>query len=201
MDLDSLPHVAGMDTGLTSSGVATAGLVMRAHALGQKGVTLLPLAERTDAIIRLGAQVVDLALLRPDEGGLKPSRYPDLVVIEAPDVSRSYGGLVERVQLIHEIQRTLLELGIPWATVTSAALKGYATGNGGVDPKKKRVIAAVEQLWPEYGEVNDDKADGAVLAAMGLDWLTGVRRVPDEQAAKWLRHKSGQWPADVRWTA
>ena len=185
------PHVVGLDTGLTCTGLATAGRTTRTAKIGQKGVTILPLAERTRAIIRLGANIVDQCC--------EPTCRPDLVVMEAPETSRAFGGLIERIQLYHEIARSLLDMRIPFAIVPSAILKGYATGNGGVDPKKKRVMAAVAELWPEYGKVkvNDDESDAIVLAAMGLDWLTGQRRVPAEQCAKWLHHKSNQWPAGV----
>lgn len=198
------PHVVGLDTGLTCTGLATAGCVMRTAKIGQIGVTKLPLAQRTKAIVDLGGAVIRQCYLSASEAPDVSDwwRKPDLVVMEAPDVSRGYGGLVERIQLYHEIARTLADLGVPYATVPSPVLKGYATGNGGVDPKKARVKAAVAKLWPEYGalgEINDDQADGGVLAGMGLDWLTGQRRVPEAQSTKWLHHKSNQWASDVRW--
>lgn len=193
-------HVVGLDTGLTCTGLATAGRVMRTARIGQKGVTLLPLRLRTKAIVDIGANVVNRCHLTRDEAPdvIHWQRRPDLVVMEAPDTSSAFGGLVERIQLYHEIARSLLALCIPFAIVPSAILKGYATGNGGVDPKKKRVMTAVAELWPEYGKVNDDESDAIVLAAMGHDWLTGQRRVPDAQALGWLNRTSVQWPTDVR---
>lgn len=198
------PHVVGLDTGLACTGLATAGRTMRTAKIGQAGVTKLPLAQRTEAIVDLGAAIIRQCYLSASEAPDMSDwcREPDLVVMEAPDVSRRYGGLVERVQLYHEICRSLADRGVPYAIVPSPVLKGYATGNGGVDKKKARVKAAVAELWPEYGklgEINDDQADGGVLAGMGLDWLTGQRRVPEAQSVKWLHHKSNQWPLDVRW--
>lgn len=192
------PHVAGLDTGLTCTGLATAGRTARTAKIGQKGVTILPLHLRTKAIVDIGANVVNQCYLSRDEAPDVPDRWrrPDLVVMEAPETSRAFGGLIERIQLYHEIARSLLALCVPFAIVPSAVLKGYATGNGGVDPKKKRVMAAVAELWPEYGKVNDDESDAIVLAAMGLDWLTGQRQVPDVQAA-WLHRTSIQWPTRI----
>lgn len=197
------PHVVGLDTGLVCTGLATAGRTMRTAKIGQAGVTKLPLGQRTKAIVGLGAAIVNQCYLSSDEmpDVLDPWRRPDLVVMEAPDVSNSFGGLVERIQLYHEIARRLVEIQVPFATVPSPILKGYATGNGGVDRGKKRVMAAVMETWPEYGKVNDDQADGGVLAAMGLDWLTGQRRVPDTQALDWLHRPSIQWPTGVRWVS
>jgi hypothetical protein len=186
---------------LTCTGLATAGLTARTARIGRKGVTLLPLAARTWVIVNLGSEIVRRCHLF-DDGVLNPSSEgckPDLVMMEAPETSRAFGGLIERIQLYHEIARSLVDLGIPFATVPSAILKGYATGNGGVDPRKKRVMAAVAELWPEYGKVNDDESDAIALAAMGLDWLTGQRRVPDAQSADWLYRPSIQWSTDVRW--
>lgn len=199
------PHVVGLDLSLTSTGIATAGRVTRTARVGQDGVTRLPLADRTRAICDLGRLICFHAHLLPEEAGAGAhfDEYrPDLVMIEAPDVSRSSGGLVERIQLYHEVVRLLVLNQILFGTVTSPVLKGYATGNGGMDKGKKRVLAAVAEQWPEYGKVNNDEADAIVLAAMGRDWLTGQRRVPDGQSASWLHRPSTQWPTGVTpWVA
>jgi hypothetical protein len=194
-----LPHVVGKDLGLTCTGLATAGRVMRTAKIGMKGLTLLPLAGRVVEIVWLGHQIAEASLLTTEELHVTGALYrrPDLVMLEAPDVSRGYGGLVERIQLYHETLRRLIDIDVPFATVPSPVLKGYSTGNGGVDKKKRRVMAAVAELWPEYGKVNDDESDAIVLAAMGLDRLAGIRRVPDAQAEKWLNHGSIQWPASL----
>jgi hypothetical protein len=196
----TLPHVVGIDVGLTCTGVATAGRVMRSARIGQKGVTLLPLAERIEAIMSLGSAILDEAYLKPEEVPARTPaawRRPWLVVMEAPDTSNAFGGLTERIQLYHEVARALIDRRIPLAILPSAILKGYASNNGGVDRQKRRVMAAVRGTWPEYGNVNDDEADAAVLAAMGLDKLTGQRRVPDGQAADWLNRHSVQWPSEI----
>ncbi len=196
------PHVAGLDLGLTSSGLATAGRYARTTRIGQKGITLLPLRERVEAIKALGRSIVARIHLTDMEapGGASFDEYrPDLVLIEAPDTSSRYGGLVERIQLYHEVARLLVDNRIPFGIVPSPILKGYATGNGGVDKGKKRVMAAVHELWPEYGEVNDDEADAIVLAAMAKDRLTGLRRVSAAQSLGWLGRPSIQWPTDTKW--
>jgi hypothetical protein len=203
MHLERQPHIVGEDLGLTCAGIATAGLVKRTAKIGKPGITKLPLADRVDEIMWLGHQIAETSLLTTDEMRATgaPYRRPDLVVIEAPDVSRGYGGLVERIQLYHDVVSRLAQVRIPFAIVPSPVLKGYATGNGGIDKKKARVMAAVAELWPEYGKVNDDESDAIVLAAMGLDLLTGQRRVPDKQALAWLNRSSVQWPTDLRWVA
>lgn len=196
------PHVVGLDTGLTCTGLATAGRTVRTARIGQKGVTLLPLHLRTKAIVDIGANITNQCYLSHEEAPDVPNRWrrPDLVVMEAPETSRAFGGLIERIQLYHEIARALVGARIPFAIVPSAVLKGYGTGNGGVDQGKRRVMAAVAELWPEYGKVNDDESDAIVLAAMGLDWLTGQRRVSDVRALDWLYRPSIQWPAEIpRW--
>jgi hypothetical protein len=203
-----MPHVVGIDTGLTCTGAATAGRTVRTTRIGQVGVTKLPLMERVGTVISLGAAVLDWAYLNwvhltPEDEVMAPVgwRRPDLVMMEAPDTSNAFGGLVERIQLFHETARALVKVRVPLAVVPPAVLKGYATGNGGHQGGKKRIIAAVNELWPEYGKVNDDEADGAVLAAMGMDKLTGLRRVPAAQSAEWmdLPRKNGHPP--VRWPA
>ncbi len=199
---ETLPHVVGLDTGLTCTGGATAGRVVRTVRIGQAGVTKLPLMDRVETITDLGRAVLDWMYLTPEES---PPRYPkawrrpDLVMMEAPDTSSAFGGLVERIQLYHEIARALVEMRVPLAIVPSAVLKGYATGNGGHQGGKKRIIAAVNELWPEYGKVNDDEADAAVLAAMGLDKLTGQRRVSPERSAEWMDLPRPNGRPPVQW--
>lgn len=194
------PHVVGIDIGLTCTGVATAGRVMRTTRIGKQGVTLLPLPTRVEAIMDLGAAILHHTYLSPDEAPPRTPvawRRPWLVVMEAPDTSNAFGGLTERIQLYHEVTRALVDRHVPLAILPPAILKGYATGNGGVDRGKKRVMAAVREAWPEYGKVNDDEADAAVLAAMGLDKLTGQRRVSDAQSDAWLNRPSVQWPTHI----
>lgn len=189
--MHQLPHVVGLDLSLTRTGIATAGADTRHAHVGQDGITTLPLHKRTDAIVWLGEQI-ELEWLWGGE-------WPDLVMIEAPDVSRGYGGLVERVSLYHEVCSRLIKHEIPFGTVPSPVLKGYATGNGGHAGGKKRIIDAVKEVWPEYGtEIKSDEADAIILANMGLHRLVGRGRVDGERETKWLLHASNLWPSELR---
>lgn len=201
------PYVAGVDTSLTSTGVVLMGGRTLATTIGQEGTTLLPLERRTLAIAEQAAQIFDAVTAQrlPSGRPVQPRSHPALVLIEAPDVSNSYGGLVERVSLTYELTRALVDFGVPVGWVPSAVLKGYATGSGGSRDGKTRVRAAALGLWPELGidkakpkKSQFDLADAAVLAAMALDVLGLGRRVPSPQADEWLCRATIQYPDFVR---
>lgn len=202
------PCVAGIDPSLTSSGATVLGGQQRSATLGVERLTLLPLAERTFAVAELAALVVDwvTAVRDPDDRSRVLYRvYPALVLVEAPDVSNSFGGLVERVNLIHEITKGFLGFGVPVGHVPSAVLKGYATGKGGGKDAKTAVRNAAIETFPELGidqtrpkTKQYDQADSAWLAAMAADVLGLDRRVPDTRSDDWLRRPSIQYPPSVR---
>lgn len=204
------PLVGGLDLSLTASGIAWAGLYTGAARLGREGITALPLPRRIEAIKVLGMQIVDRVChpQHPDGtlawGG---ARVPTLVVLEAPDASRGYGGLVERLWLHYEVVWGLHTLGVPLAQLPSGLVKGYGTGTGGsgtVDgvSAKKRMVAAVLEHWPEYDRsrrawssraLDHNESEAAVLAQAGRHWLTGRGAVPDSHLA-YLRRPTAQWP-------
>lgn len=205
------PLVGGLDLSLTASGIAWAGLYVGATKLGRAGITALPLSRRVEAIRTLGTRIVDVVCNPQHPDGSPawgPGRVlPALVVLEAPDASRSYGGLVERLWLHYEVVRGLEAMGIPLAQLPSGLVKGYGTGNGGnkvVDglDAKKRMVAAVLANWPEYDRtrrtwssraLDHNESEAATLAQAGLHWLTGAGGVPDTHLA-YLRRPTAQWP-------
>ncbi len=193
------PYVVGIDSSLTGTGVATAGPCSIAMLYGHTGVTTQPLAQRIESVRDIAVTALNMALSPRDADGalvLDLGRVaPALVVIEAPDTSRRYGGLVERLGLYWEIVGALHNLRIPIAAVPSPILKGYATGSGGSKDGKQRVIAAVARWWPEYGVKDNNMCDAAVLAQMGLEHLTGASRVPPEHS-EWLGRPGITWPAE-----
>lgn len=207
---DLLPHVVGLDLSLTASGIGWAGLHTGAARHGRPGVTALPLPQKIAAITALGVRVEHLAWnpCHPDGSDVWAiQRKPTLVVLEAPDVSSSHGGLVERLWLHYDVVQRLVVAGVPVAELPSGLLKGYATGTGdsrkidGVDAKK-RVKAAVLEHWPEYNQsrvawsaraLDDNESDAATLAQAGLEWLTGGGRVSGTHSA-YLRRPTARWP-------
>jgi hypothetical protein len=204
------PLVGGLDLSLTASGIAWAGLYTGATKLGREGITTLRLPQKVEAIRVLGMRIVQQVCTphHPDgSSAWGPGRVPALVVIEAPDVSRSYGGLVERLWLHYEVVRGLEVLGVALAHLPSGLVKGYGTGNGGsgvVDglDAKKRMVAAVLANWPEYDRsrrtwssraLDHNESEAATLAQAGLHWLTGVGAVPASHFA-YVQRPTAQWP-------
>lgn len=199
-------YVVGIDTSLTASGVAHLGSRVGAITEGRAGITKLPLADRMAAIEALAATLVERATDRWPGGAPAPrwaSRppLPLLALLEAPDTSGSYGGLVERVYLVCHTTELLSAMGVPVGWVPSAVLKGYGTGKGGgkIDgvPLKKVVKLTAQRLWPENNIKDDNQADATVLAAMALDMLGHERRVPDQQAKDWLFRSGIEWPPSI----
>lgn len=193
------PYVAGGDLSLTSCGVTLlGGVTPRALTMGQAGITRMPLRQRVRQVEELALGVVLLMVLDA------PPQGPALVLLEAPDVSRSYGGLVERVSLAYEVTKLLCARDIPVGWVPSPVLKGYATGKGGGKDAKLKVRDEAIRLFPELEiekakpkAAQTDLADSAFLAAMAADVLMIERRVPDEQAESWLWRDSIEYPPSV----
>lgn len=199
-------YTVGIDTSLTASGVACLGSRVGAVTIGRSGITRLPLAARMRAVDELAASLVERATGRWPGGAPAPrwaSRppLPLLALLEAPDTSGSYGGLVERVYLVCRTTELLDAMGVPVGWVPSPILKGYCIGKGGgkIDgvPAKKAVKTKTAELWPENEIKDDNQADATVLAAMALDMLGHERRVPDEQADNWLFRSAIEWPTSI----
>jgi len=67
---------------------------------------------------------------------------------------------------------------VPYALVPPSNLKLYVTGSGAVDPKKKRMMAAIRKLFPDFRGDNN-AADAIGLWLMGRDHLgVPVVRMP-----------------------
>ncbi|WP_327413195.1 hypothetical protein [Streptomyces sp. NBC_01233] len=157
------PLVVGLDTSLTSTGIAGGDW---AEALRPKNITG---HARLDWILEEVTDRVKLA---------------DLAVIEGPAYAQQLQpGHHERAGLWWLITRALYKRGIPYAVCNPHLRTIYATGRANPaqgHPKQQRARIAkgmvhtfvVEQLGVFCEGVGKyDAADAAVLAAMGLDWL------------------------------
>ena len=150
------PRIVGLDLSLTSSGFAVI-----------KGADVwLTRIEPGDhggdhaRIDRIRSQVWHLA------------EHADLVVIEGPSFGSVTGKQHERAGLWWICTRMLWRAGTPYAVVTPAQLKKYATGYGsGKNCGKDKVLAAVIRRYPMASVDGNDTADALVLAAMGADHL------------------------------
>ncbi|MFD8234055.1 crossover junction endodeoxyribonuclease RuvC [Streptomyces sp. NPDC059696] len=70
--------------------------------------------------------------------------------------------------MVHGVARlVLLRYGIPYAVVTPATLKAYATGKGNAD-KTAMAIAALKRTGREFAD--DNQCDAWWLRAAALDW-------------------------------
>ncbi|MEV7154856.1 Holliday junction endonuclease [Streptomyces misionensis] len=89
----------------------------------------------------------------------------DLAVIEDLPTHAKAAGITG---MVHGAVRTvLMEHGVPYALVTPATLKAYATGKGNAD-KTAMAIAALKRAGREFGD--DNQCDAWWLRAAGLDW-------------------------------
>jgi Holliday junction resolvasome RuvABC endonuclease subunit len=89
----------------------------------------------------------------------------DFAVIEdLPTHAKSAG----TTGMVHGVARlVLLRYGIPYAVVTPATLKAYATGKGNAD-KTAMAIAALKRTGREFAD--DNQVDAFWLRAAALDW-------------------------------
>lgn len=113
--------------------------------------------------------------------------WPHLAVIEDLPTHAHGSGVTG---MVHGVVRlTLLRRGIPYALVTPATLKKYATGNGGAGKPDLRM-----ELYKRAGlDIRDDnQVDAAWLRAAGLDHL-GVPPLPMPQANRAALGKVA-WP-------
>lgn len=183
------PLVIGLDSSLTSLGIATAD---SADALRWK-----PNEKGHARVEWLRAEVLDRA------------KAADLVVIEGPSYgSKMLPGQHETAGLWWILTHGLWRRGIPYAVASPHSRTIYATGSAFPAPKdvpkEKRARIAkgmvhtfvVEQLgiWCE-GAGKYDASDAATLAAMGMDWLGHPLVVVPEQQRRAL--KNVHWPATV----
>lgn len=157
----TIPRVIGLDPSITATGIAW-----------HDGSTTTTHDTVTVGDVRLDniARKVELAacyhpdLLRHDEYG--DDRRAHLAVVEDLPINAKGAGITGMVQGV--IRYTLLGLDVPYALVTAAALKKYATGNGNANKSDMRMA-----LYKRTGlDLRDDnKVDAWWLRAMGMDHL------------------------------
>jgi Holliday junction resolvasome RuvABC endonuclease subunit len=151
------PRVYGLDISLTATGIASS--LGWCDAIGEDGITTLPLRHRDSAIHELADRIITTI-----------SPYVDLVVIEAPAFSRRGGGAHERAGLWWRIVHYLHSRGVPVAEVLPNLRSIYATGKG--QAAKTQVVEAVTRRWPAWQTAGDDNAaDAVTLMALGMDHL------------------------------
>lgn len=143
-------HVLGLDLSLTSTGICR-----------PDGATLTVKTWERDGDRRLG--VIEDAVLtaaRVDDG------WVDLAVLE--DIPKT-SFAAKPLGMVHGVVRNALnKAGIPYAIVTAATLKAYATG-GGSGTKVPMAMAAYKRAGLEFA--NDDECDAWWLRTAGLDRL------------------------------
>lgn len=165
-----MTRVIGLDLSLTCTGVA--------------GV--LP-AGGWAATIRSqpSAEVSPFSRLRLIRAGVMDYvRDADLVVVEGLSLGSQTGHHLTRAGLWHLVMEAVDAACIPWAEASPAAVKKYATGNGGAS--KDAVLLAVERRWGRHVRVdNNNEADALTLAAMGSHHLqvSTLTTVPKAHAA------------------
>lgn len=156
------PLTLGLDLSLTSTGLVVMSrdgieLMHNIKSSGKKGDGPLEFLQRIDEItyqvkvfvVHAEATLADL----------------DVAVLEAPSHGSKFGNPHERAGLWWQVYRTLWARHIPVVPVAPATRAKYITGNGRAD--KKVVLEAARQMY-DYEIPNDDVADAAGLAAMGV---------------------------------
>ncbi|MFP3119531.1 Holliday junction endonuclease [Streptomyces albidoflavus] len=172
------PQVVGLDLSLTASGIAY-----------RDGSTTTVKTRQKDGDRRLLhiAEAVRVAVGGPHVG-LGP--VPDLVVME--DIPQN-SFAAKPISMVHGVVRAvLIEAGVPYALVTAATLKAYATGKGSGD-KVPMAMAAYKRAGREFAD--DNQCDAWWLRTAGLDRL-GAPPV-DLPAAQRARLDKVKWP-DLR---
>lgn len=177
--------VVGVDLSMTSSGIAvlsTGESGAAVHRVVSKGFADATLSQRSDRLVALRDQVVDLAA------------GAHLVVIEGPafSVPGAMAGVYDRAGLWWLVVSRLLGAGLAVAVVPPANRAKYACGKGNAG--KDAVLAAVVRRYPQVDISGNDVADAMVLASMGARYLG----YPVE-ASLALDHleamSGGSWPA------
>ena len=153
--------VVGLDLSLTATGIA--------H--------LTPTGAVVDTIRGKGTGITRLRALAREIRDLCTGAT--LVVIEGPAYHQASGaGYHERAGLHWMVLDRLHWAEVPSVVVSTSVMKKYATGKG--SGKKGPTIDAAIRRYPEVDTAGDDNAcDALWLAALGLDHLTGIHRVPE----------------------
>lgn len=141
------PRVVGLDLSITATGIAW-----------HDGTTYTVASKATGDARLLAIQ---------DEISRAVDGYDiDLVIIEDLPTHAKAAGITG---MVHGAARTcLLNLGIPYALITPASLKKYATGRGN-SGKPEMAVAAYKRAEVEFED--DNQCDAWWLRAAGLDHL------------------------------
>ena len=146
------PRVIGLDLSLASTGVASnLGWVGRILSKPDTGVG------HFGRLRYIRSQVLDYV------------RGTDLVMVEGLAHGSLTGQHLTRAGMWHMVMDAVDAAGIPWAQVSPAQVKQYATGKG--NASKDLVLASVIRRFPAVEVSGNDEADALVLAAMGADHL------------------------------
>lgn len=94
-------------------------------------------------------------------------RGADLVVVEGLSLGSQTGQHMTRAGMWHLVMEAIDAADVPWAQVSPAGVKQYATGKGNAG--KDLVLASVIRRFPTVEVSGNDEADALVLAAMGAD--------------------------------
>lgn len=159
-DVPDGPHVVGVDSSLTATGLASSEGWCRVIGYEDKKnpITKLPHLERLAELRRLLDTVTE-AIGRPD-----------LAVMEGAALSRAGGGAHERGWLWWRIFERLTDAQVPVGFMSTNQRIRYATGKG--TGPKTAVVDAVARRWPQWHTGgNDNACDAVTLMAAGRDWL------------------------------
>lgn len=160
-----MSRILGIDTSLTSTGLATirpgeGASVHHIPTRGRRGDTLVDRNQRINGICA--------------EVSLWSSNGIALAVVEGPSVASVGGSPWDRAGLWWRIVAGLLSHDIPVAVVAPSSRAKWATGSGAAS--KAGVAAAMQRRFPDIEITRDDEADALALAAMGaqhLGWDVG----------------------------
>lgn len=152
-------RTVGIDLSLTATGVAYSD--GQCFEEGKPGVTSLSVADQIIHLDNLARWAIKLAI----------DFRPDGVCIEGLDMSRPYGGLIERVVAWWKVVEALSWVpSLRIWVAQSPQVKMYATGKGSGD--KKAVLRAIQAHWPLFDVRNsDNRADAASCALIAAHKL------------------------------
>lgn len=144
--------VYGLDLSLTATGFAAANVAGQIEILETIGFKKLADEARLAAI-------VDAVLSR--------IKTPRMVAIEGLAINSRTGMSVERAALHYMVRVALWEAHVPFVIVPPQNLKKFVTGKG--NSEKCIVVREVSKRWGIEAK-DDNQADAAVLAHVGMAW-------------------------------
>lgn len=173
------PVVVAFDLSLTGTGIAY-----------RDGSTATVKTKAKDGDRRL-LHIAEAARIAVGGEHLALGPAPDLVVLE--DIPQN-SFAAKPVSMVHGVVRAvLMEAGVPYALVTAATLKAFATGKGSGD-KVPMAMAAYKRAGREFAD--DNQCDAWWLWAAGLDRLGApVVELPKAQRDRLDKVKWPEVPA------